>query len=609
MNGLLQFFIITPSLLAAAAFLSPKRIKGLREGIALVATGLNLYFALAYFGRDIYATVPWGGGLGLDFSLRLYGFSSFIIASAAAFSFLITLYSSVFMYKKEHPGQFYLYLILSVAMINGAVLADNLVVLLFFWEGLLVTLFGMIFIGHKGAYKTAMKALIIAGITDLCMMLGIALTYYLAGTLTISKIHLPMSFGASVAFIFIMIGAISKAGSMPFHSWIPDAAVDAPLPFMAFLPGSLEKLIGIYFLTRISLDMFQLSAGSWVSTVMMIVGAVTIILAVMMALVQKDFKKLLSYHAISQVGYMILGIGTAVPVGIVGGIFHMLNNAIYKSCLFLTGGAVEHRAGTTDLRKLGGLGKVMPVTFASFIVAALAISGVPPFNGFFSKELVYDGALERHWIFYFAAVAGSFFTAASFLKLGHSAFGGKISEEFKKIKEAPFAMLVPMVVIASACIVFGLYNSFPIDKLIAPVLGEHAQSHVFSGFPHNIMLVAITLVVLAGAVLNHIYGVKKTGKGLGAVDHIHHAPVLSTLYDKSGQADPYDIGMKLTGILAAGLWYIDRGIDWLYNGFSVYSAYAIAFVSKNIRGASYSAFIIWSLIGAAAVLAMMFGKS
>ena len=174
-----------------------------------------------------------------------------------------------------------------------------------------------------------------------------------------------------------------------------------------------------------SLDLFVLTPESWVSPVMMWIGAATILLAVMMALVQKDYKKLLAYHAISQVGYMILGIGTALPIGIVGGLFHMVNNAIYKSSLFLSAGAVEKEAGTTDLRELGGLGRSMPVTMICFLVAAASISGVPPFNGFFSKELVYDGALERGWIFYAIALAGSFFTAASFLKLGHAAFFGK----------------------------------------------------------------------------------------------------------------------------------------------------------------------------------------
>ena len=136
----------------------------------------------------------------------------------------------------------------------------------------------------------------------------------------------------------------------------------------------------------------------------------------------------------------------------------MINNAIYKSCLFLTGGAVEKQAGTTDLEKLGGIGSKMPITFACFIITAASISGIPPFNGFFSKELVYDGALERGRIFYIMAVAGSFFTMASFLKLGHAAFLGKISEKNKNVREAPVAMLLPMIILASICVLFGIYN-------------------------------------------------------------------------------------------------------------------------------------------------------
>ena len=243
---------------------------------------------------------------------------------------------------------------------------------------------------------------------------------------------------------------------MPFHSWIPDAAIAAPLPFMALVPAALEKLIGIYFLARISLDMFKLSAGSALSTVLMWVGIVTIILAVMMALIQKNYKRLLSYHAISQVGYMILGIGTAIPAGIVGGLFHMINHAIYKSGLFLTSGAVEKQVNTTNLEELGGLGRKMPITFICFIITAASISGVPPFNGFFSKELVYDAALERGLLFYLAAIAGSFFTAASFLKLGHSAFLGAPSESSAKAREVKWQMLLPMVIISGFCVMFWL---------------------------------------------------------------------------------------------------------------------------------------------------------
>lgn len=606
--NILFYPIIVPMAAGLLCLLVPKSAKGVKESFALIGAALNLLLAIYLFGKELGFSAPWGG-YGFDFSLRLYHFSAFIMLAAAGFTFLIALYSTVFMAGKNFANQFFAYMLLSAAMVNGAVLADNLIVMLFFWEGLLGTLFGMIVIGHANAYKTAIKAFVIAGVTDLCMMLGIALTYHLAGTLTISSISLPLTLGGSLAFLLIMIGAISKAGSMPFHSWIPDAALDAPLPFMAFLPASLEKLLGIYLLARISLDMFQLTAGSPVSMIMMIVGALTILLAVMMALIQKNFKKLLSYHAISQVGYMILGIGTCVPAGVVGGLFHMINHAMYKSTLFLTGGAVERQAGTTDLKNLGGLGKLMPVTFICFIIAAAAISGVPPFNGFFSKELVYDGALERHWLFYAAALLGSFLTAASFLKLGHAAFLGKLKDEHKNVKEAPWQMLLPMITIAGFCVLFGVYNALPLGTLIEPILGSaRLEGHSFGGFHMNALLVGGTLVALTLALLNHLFGVKRSGSGLGASDHIHHAPVLGGIYNKAEKRwfDPYDIGLKLVDLVAKTAYYTDRFIDWMYDKFTVSLAYGASVVSRNMSGASYSSFIMWSLFGAAAAVVILF---
>jgi NADH-quinone oxidoreductase subunit L len=601
-NTLLFLPIIVPAVAGVLALLVPSRVKFLKEAVAVLSTLATLIVTAFLYNKELAFVSPWIG-FGFEFAFRLYHFSGFILLAAAAFSFLVVLYSTVFMSDREHTNQYYAYLLFSLALVNGAVLADSLLVMLFFWEGLLLTLFGMIVIGHKGAFNTAVKAFVIAGVTDLCMMIGIGLIYYIAGTFTMSKISVPLTALGATAFIFMMIGAISKAGSMPFHSWIPDAAVDAPLPFMAFLPASLEKLLGIYLLARISLDLFQFSAGSWVSMLMMIVGAVTILLAVAMALIQKDYKRLLSYHAISQVGYMILGIGTALPVGIVGGLFHMINHAMYKSCLFLTGGSVEKQSGTTDLNKLGGLAGKMPITFACFFVAAAAISGVPPFNGFFSKELVYDGALERHWIFYLAAVGGSFLTAASFLKLGHSVYFGKANEAHKNVKESSWPMLIPMIVIASFCVLFGVYNYLPLNSLIQPILGSRLEGHSFAGFHVNVTLTVITVLVLIAAWLNHRYGVKKTGTGLGAVDHIHHAPVLSTIYDKAELRwfDPYDIGLKFINGVALTAWYIDRSIDWLYNVLAVRFAALLTALSRSYQTGSYSAYLLWSIAGTIAI--------
>jgi formate hydrogenlyase subunit 3/multisubunit Na+/H+ antiporter MnhD subunit len=602
MNNIMLLPILIPATAAIAVFLTGDKGRRVKEAISLFAVLANLFVAVKLFGTNINYSIPWAG-FGLEFVLRNYHFSSFIICALAVFGVLVTLYSTASLRDKSYAKLFYTYLLISIAFANGAVLADNFVLLLFFWEGLLLTLFGMIAIGNPNAYRTATKAFIIVGAGDLCLMAGMAIAGKLAGTLTISQISLPASGLGGLAFIFLMIGAISKAGSMPFHSWIPDAAIDAPLPFMAIIPGAFEKLLGIYLLTRISLDIFKPVAHSWASELLMIVGAITIIFAVMMALIQKDYKRLLSYHAISQVGYMVLGIGTFVPAGIIGGLFHMLNNAMYKSCLFLTGGSVEKQAGTTDLEKLGGLAWKMPVTFICFLIAALSISGVPPFNGFFSKELIYDGALERGWIFYAAAVIGSFLTAASFLKLGHAAYFGKRSSS--PVKEAPIAMLIPMVIIALACILFGVWNYLPLKYLIQPVLSEHLlEGRNFYGFPTNAMLVIITILVLIAAVINHMYGVKRTGSALRAVEHIHYAPILSKIYERAERRyyDPYEICKRIVKLFSRAMRGIDKAIDRIYNDLAPRSAYLITDRIRRLHDGNYKTYMAWSLVGAGIIL-------
>lgn len=610
----LLFTILLP-IFAGLLVLLLGRASRLQGVLALLVTAGNLALAAMLFGRELNFTAAWAGGA-MEFALRQYHFSGFILLAVAGFAFLVSLYSISFMTGRPRTNQFYSYLLISLGMVNGAVLADNLILVLFFWEGLLGTLFGMVAIGREGAFKTATKAFIIVGITDLCMMLGMALTGYLAhqagaekylSLSTIASLHLSASGLGAIAMILLMIGAISKAGSMPFHSWIPDAAVDAPLPFMAFLPASLEKLLGIYFLARISLDLFHVAPDSGLSMMMMIIGALTILLAVMMALVQKDYKRLLSYHAISQVGYMVLGVGTAIPIGIVGGLFHMINHAMYKSCLFLTGGAVERQTGTTDLGRLGGIAGKMPVTFACFFIAAAAISGMPPLNGFYSKELIYDAALERNPLFYLAAILGTFLTAASFLKLGHSAYFGGRKEHTAATKEAPLAMLVPMIVIAAGCVLFGLNNALPLEKLIQPILGGQIE-HSFAGvWPHKWLLAVMTLVALGGALINHLYGVSVNGSPLAAVDHIHYAPMLDPIYRRAENRgfDPYDLGLKLTGYIARVGWYADRLVDWLYNGAAAGAAAACSLAIKKVHNGNYATYVLWSLIAAAAVIVFM----
>jgi NADH-quinone oxidoreductase subunit L len=302
---------------------------------------------------------------------------------------------------------------------------------------------------------------------------------------------------------------------------------------------------------------------------------------------------------------MILGIGTTLPIGIVGGLFHMLNNAIYKSGLFLSAGSVEKQAGTANLEELGGLGKKMPITFFCYIITAVSISGVPPFNGFFSKELVYDAAINRGFIFYLAALLGSFFTAASFLKLGHAAFLGKLAERNRGVKEAPFAIFAPMLALSFFCILFGLNSGLALNKLIAPVLGSHLSSgQDFSVLHLDPKLVIATVVVLILALLNHIFGVKLKGSGLHAADHIRFMPGLSQIYTRAEkkQFDPYLWGKYLVRIVSRITFWLDRATDAIYE---ILAGKMVLRLAGNIRrwhSENYSVYLIWSLVGLAAVL-------
>jgi NADH:ubiquinone oxidoreductase subunit 5 (subunit L)/multisubunit Na+/H+ antiporter MnhA subunit len=609
MTEMLFLAILIPVAAGLTALVSGKRFGNFAAFTAVVATLANFAVALFLFGKTGEVLLPWAG-FGIEFSLRLYPFSAFIVLVTAFFALLAVVYSTAFMKGKNFLNQYYAYLLLSVGLANGAALADNLIVLLFFWEGLLVTLFGMISIGNKNAFKTAIKALIIVGISDLVMMLGMGLTGHLAGTLAISKISLPLTgMLSNLAFLFLVIGATAKAGSMPFHSWIPDAAQDAPLPFMIILPTVIEKLLGIYLLARISLDMFKLVGHSWASIFLMTLGVITLLLAVLMAFVQKDMKKMLAYTSISQVGYMLLGIGTCLPVGIVGGLFHMINHVTYKCGLFMTAGSVEKEAGTTDLSRLGGLGWKMPITFGCFIITACAISGVPPFSGFFSKELIYDGALASGPIFYVIALIGSFLTAATFLKLGHAAFLGESSDTSVQAKEASWPMLVPSVLVAVISVLFGVFNAFPINKFILPMVSPEklAGHHDFAGMPTNVMLVGLTLFVIAGALVHHMKAYKMSGAGLKVSDHIRNGLVFKGIYDKAEKRvfDPYDIGLKVASMVSKAAWWTDRKTDWVFDGLAAGVVKTASSAVRRSHTGNYTLYIVWAMVGTAAVIVFM----
>jgi len=474
-----------------------------------------------------------------------------------------------------------------------------------FWGFLGLLLYLLIeFSQTENASYTAKKAFIIIGGTDALMLLGLALVWRLTGSFQMDEISISLNTKVAVlAYMCLAAGAFAKAGAMPFHTWVPDTAQDAPTPVVAFLPASLDKLLGIYFLVRISLYIFKMSPA--LNTVLMMIGSFTIVAAVMMALIQHDLKRLLGYHAVSQVGYMILGIGTGNPIGIAGGLFHMLNNTIYKSCLFLSGGAVEKEAGTTNLEKLGGFGKIMPITFTSFLIASLAISGIPPFNGFASKWMIYQGIIKTAgngshlWIIWLiAAMFGSALTLASFMKLIHAVFLGqpvnkqplsnKISTKpetmINKRRETTPTMWIPQVFLAVLCVIFGVFAyRIPLKIFIFPSLGEKIE--FFGIWNAGLATIFIIVGVAVGIIIYFLGTITKTREteafvggeilekqsnmrvsGTEFYNTIKDITPLGTIYRLAGRKvfDIYHLGSIITFGFNKILRYIHNGVLLTY---------------------------------------------
>ncbi|MBI4972562.1 MAG: hypothetical protein HZC16_01950 [Candidatus Omnitrophica bacterium] len=441
---------------------------------------------------------------------RLDALNGFVALGIGLFSLLTIIYSWGFMQGRRELLQYYTYIILTALASLGAVLSNHLVLLLVFWGFLGLTLYLLINLGDEKSSQAAKKTFIIVGGSDALMLLGIGIIYSLTSTFQMDNIRLELNNGLAVlAYLCIAVAAFAKAGAMPLHSWIPDCAEAAPVPVVAFLPASLDKLLGIYLLARISLDLFMMNPA--MNIFLMVIGAVTIIAAVMMALVQHNMKRLLGYHAVSQVGYMVLGIGSGNPIGIAGGLFHMLNNSIYKQALFLASGNVEQKTGSTDLDKLGGLAKTMPLTYISALVASLSISGVPPFNGFFSKWMIYQGLIGQlqvtrspghqvtSIICLAAAMFGSGLTLASFMKLIHATFLGQAHNATTGTthNEVNWRMWLPCFILAGLCIVFGVFAfSLPLKYFILPAIkGVNFIGSWYAGISTLLIIVGLVLGV------------------------------------------------------------------------------------------------------------------
>lgn len=590
--NLLLYLITIPFLVGLFCLLIPKKLSKIREWLAIGGSLLTFYLAIVIFLRK---PVEWTYNKIL--LLQLDNLSGFILLAIGLFAVLIVLYSLKYMAGKGRLNEYYAYLLWTVGGACGAILANNLVLLLIFWGFLGLTLYLLIGIGGPEASSAAKKTLIIVGGSDSLMILGIGIIWLLTGSLQMDNISVPLTGPLPIiAFISLAIASFAKAGVMPMHTWIPDIAMTAPVSITGFLPGSLDKLLGIYFLGRISMEIFVMNNP--MGKLLLIIGAVTIVAGVMMALVQHDLKRLLSYHAVSQAGYMVLGIGTGNPIGIAGGLFHMLNNAIYKFGLFLSGGAVENRAQTTDLDRLGGLAKLMPITFITCLIAALSISGVPPFNGFVSKWMVYQGVIElgrggdKLWVIWLvAAMFGSALTLASFMKLIHAVFLGSPSvtthHPAPKRNEVSFSMWMPMAVLAALCVIFGVFAyRVPLKNFILPAVpGVSFRGFWSPGLATLLIIIGIILGVIiywlgnikglrvdTAYVGGEIIPEESRVTGVDFYDTIKNMGTFKEIYRGAEKKnfDIYDLGTKFVFFLVRGLRKIHSGVLSTYLFWSLF---------------------------------------
>ncbi len=522
--------IILPLIAGVLLFILPEKAGSLKGVIALVVSLIAGYFAVVIYGAAEQLATPadlFPGAtlyiLGSDIFKSLEGFivfnidrlSKLIILFTSLFSTLILLYSLIYI-KNKRVRNYYPFFLITISCTYGALLSENLLVFLAFWGILGITLYKLIPGKSEESSAAAKKTLILIGASDTIMILGIALIWRITGSLNMTLISVPtLNIVSVVAFLALITGSFTKAGAFPFHTWVPDYAREAPASSSALLPASLDKLLGIYFLARITTDLFILS--DLMAVILLATGVISIIAAVMMALMQHNYKRLLGFHAVSQVGYMILGFGLGSAIGVAAGLFHMLNNAIYKSGLLLTAGCIEYRTGKENLDDVGGLSGAMPVTCFSAIIFALSISGIPPLNGFASKWMIYQGIIDfgsgpgianKLWVLWLGlAVLGSALTLASFIKFIGGIFMGRRRAESESIKEVPFTMWLPPAILALLCIFFGVFaTKIIVPGLIMPVTGEFE----FTGFWNSSFVSVLVLGSMLFGLL--IYFIVSAGK-------------------------------------------------------------------------------------------------
>lgn len=551
--SLLHAAIMAPFIFAVLVPLIYKFTKRIHTGwfVLPVPVILFVYFlskiSSVQQGETILTSIPWIPSLGIDFTVYLDGLSLLFALLITGIGLLVVLYSVYYMDKnKEAIHRFYVYLLLFMGAMLGVVLSDNVMVLYGFWELTSISSFLLIafWYSRERSRYGALKSMLITVFGGLAMFSGFLMLSVMSGTMSVREIiaQVPDITDHTLfipAMLMILLGAFTKSAQFPFHIWLPDA-MEAPTPVSAYLHSATMVKAGLYLVARFSPVFAGNAQWFWLVTA---VGLTTLIYGSIRAIKQTDLKALLAFSTISQLGLImsLLGLGSAAafysgsPDSLIytkattAAIFHLINHATFKGALFMVVGIVDHETGTRDIRKLGGLMALMPISFTVAAIGAFSMAGLPPFNGFLSKEMFFTAVLHatemdfwnvQTWGVLIPVVAwiASVFTFLYSMILVFKTFTGKLQlgKLEKKPHEAPLGMLISPVILASLAVVFGLFPNLLSYSLIEPAMAAIMPNMLAPGekFLVNIefwhgwtteIFMTIGIIIL-GTILYKLYG-------------------------------------------------------------------------------------------------------
>jgi multicomponent Na+:H+ antiporter subunit D len=433
----------------------------------------------------------WGPGEGLKGVLGIEmvcdGLTKLMLITINLVALVSIIFAGPYLKRYTKTWLFHALFLLMTGAMNAVVLAGDLFNLFVFIEVAAISSYALVGFGCESEeLEAAFKYLVLGAVGSAFILLGVTILYSLTGHLNMAMVSQVLadqvgstSPAALLAAAALLGGLALKAAMVPFHAWLPDAHPSAPAPISAMLSGVLIKAAGVYVLARLVFNI--LGPAEEYATVLIVLGAASMVIGVFLAVGQWDFKRLLAYHSISQMGYVVLAIGVAAEVAarggsrevalmcLFGGLFHMFNHAAFKSLLFLSSGSIEHQAGTRQLKEMGGLARRMKVTSFCCRVGALSIAGVPPFNGFFSKLIIIIAlAAAGHPVLSALAALVALMTLLSFVKVQRYALEGEPGEKVKTATEAPVLMCAGLVILAVVCILAGVAAIPLYDHIFMP---------------------------------------------------------------------------------------------------------------------------------------------